>query len=152
KGLDIQTPATTKVAPGGPTVTLSAITFSGNTVFSQDALTAAAGDFNNQPLDLAGLRELADRVTAVYQQAGYPFTRAFIAPQQLQDQGTLTIDVVEGRYGNVNTSGDAALAAPTQAYLQNLKPGSLIESSSLERTTLLLSDLPGLNIKPVIKP
>ena len=152
KGLDIQTPATTKVAPGGPTVTLSAIAFSGNTVFSHDALTAAAGNFSNRPLDLAGLRELADRITALYQQAGYPFARAFIAPQQLQDQGTLTIDVVEGRYGSVATSGDPALAASTQAFLQNLEPGSLIESSSLERTTLILSDLPGLSIKPVIKP
>jgi hemolysin activation/secretion protein len=152
KGLDIQTPDATTVRSGGATVELGGVVFAGNSVFSNQQLSAVIGDIAGHAYDLAGLRELADRISAWYRQAGYPFARAFIVPQQLQNHGTLKVDIVEGRYGKVAASGDPVLAASAQPYLHNLQPGSLIESSVLERTTLIMSDLPGVKLKPVIRP
>ena len=151
-GLSIQAPASAKVAPGGPTVTLGGVRFDGNTVFTSQELATLVGDVKNQAFDLAGLRELADRVTRHYQQAGYPFARAVVPQQQLSNGGDLQVRVVEGRYGKVTALGEPGLAQPAQAYLARLGSGQLIESSQLERTTLLLDDLPGIKVTPVIRP
>jgi hemolysin activation/secretion protein len=151
-GLNIQVPATAKVDPGGPKVTLGGINFEGNTVFENSELAAVAGDVQGQSFDLAGLRDLADRVTRYYQQAGYPFARAVVPQQQFSNGGTLQVRVIEGRYGKVTALGEAGLAEPAQGYLVRLVPGQLIESSQLERTTLLLDDLPGIEITPIIRP
>lgn len=149
--IDIQPATPTTVAPGGATVVVRSVTFSGNTVFSQDALQTVLGDFAGQSYHLAGLRGLADRVSAHYRDAGYPFARAFL-PAQSGADGALQIEVVEGRYGDVRVRGDVSSIGQADAFLASLKPGEVIESVRLERATLLLDDLPGISVSPIIRP
>lgn len=149
--LDIQTPATSTVAPGGAMVTLRTVRFVDNTIFSEDALRAVLGDFAGQGYDLAGLRTLADQISRHYRENGYPFARAFVPVQEFAE-GMLTIQIVEGRYGKVTATGDEKLAPQAQAFLGGLKMSEVIESASLERITLLLDDLPGIRTAPVIQP
>lgn len=137
--------------PGGPLVTLRAIRFAGNTVLSASELQALLADAIGRPHDLAGLRGLADRVAAHYRSQGFPFTRAFIPPQPLED-GSLRIDVLEGRYGRVQATGEPALAAGAQPFLDRLRPGALIESAELERAMLILDDQPGIKLTPTLRP
>ena len=94
---------------------------------------------------------LAERISAYYRATGYPFARAFLPPQPL-NTGVLRIDVVEGQYGKVTVSGDTKLAPAAQGYLARLKPGQAIESTELERATLILDDLPGVKVTPIIRP
>lgn len=137
---------------GGPKVTLGGIDFIGNSLFTRAELTAVAGRVGNQSYDLAGLRGLTDRVARHYEQAGYPFVRVVLPEQELLHDGTLQLRIIEGRYGKVTALGEPTLAIAAQRYLSILKPNELIESSTLERTTLLLTDLPGIKISPVIRP
>ncbi len=140
------------VAPGGPTVVLRSIKVAGNSMLDDAALYAALGEVRGQTFDLAGLRGLAERITAFYQASGYPFARAILPPQDL-DQGNLRIDVIEGRYGAVLAeSGDALLAQRATAFLDGLRPGSVIASAPLERATLLLDDLPGIRSSATMRP
>ena len=150
-GIDIARPSPSRPAPGGMTVNVGTIVFQGNTVFTSAQLDAVLADAKSKPLDMAGLWALADRVSDHYRQAGYPFARAFLPQQQLRD-GTLTIEVVEGRYGQVKTTGPADVAEATRRFLVPLKPGDVIESDALERTTLIIDDLPGVRATPLIKP
>ncbi|HEX7639239.1 MAG TPA: ShlB/FhaC/HecB family hemolysin secretion/activation protein [Burkholderiaceae bacterium] len=138
-------------APGGATVKLETVVFHGATKLSDAALQAVVHGAIGQALDMAGLWGLAQRVSEAYRAAGYPFARAYLPPQQLQD-GTLRIEIVEGRYGRVRATGDAALAASAQSFLKPLVPGEVIESAPLERTTLVLGDLPGIVVTPVMRP
>ena len=62
----------------------------------------------------------------------------------------LRINVLEGRYGQVQASGDASEQA--QAFLRRLQPGQVIESQTLERVLLTLDDLPGFTTAPIIRP
>ena len=140
------------VAPGGPTVTVASLRFQGNTVLSTGALDAALADALGKSFDLAGLRGLAERVSALYRANGYPFARAVLPPQGLQ-AGALLIEVAEGRYGKVTTPGsEDRLSRLATSFLNNLKPGAVIESTTLERATLILADQPGIKISPVIRP
>lgn len=140
------------VAPGGPAVTLRAVSLAGNSVFSQEALHAALGEVTGKTFDLAGLRALAGRITALYHASGYPFARAIVPPQGLE-QGALRIDIIEGRYGVVRAQGDdAALARQADAFLGRLQPGAVIASAPLERAALLLDDLPGIQASATMRP
>lgn len=149
--ITIEAPPASTAQPGGGQVTLQAISFGGNSVFSERELLDVLGPVTGKSYDLAGLRELANRITEHYSAAGYPFARAYIPPQPMTD-GKLLVNVVEGRYGKVQTAGDPSLAAAAQKFLSPLKMGNVISSKLLERTTLILDDQPGVKVTPVIRP
>lgn len=149
--LQIQTPAATAVAPGGRKVEVKSVQIVGATVIPEATLRETLGDFVGQSYDLAGLRELALKISNRYREAGYPFARAFIPPQDLA-AGKLRIEVLEGRYGEVRATGEDRLATAAQRFLTPLNPGKVIESRALERVTLLIDDLPGVELTPVIRP
>ncbi|MBD3768172.1 MAG: ShlB/FhaC/HecB family hemolysin secretion/activation protein, partial [Gammaproteobacteria bacterium] len=147
--LQLPEPGLLKEQAGGQSVQLKSVTISGNTVFTQEQLQAVLGDVTQQPLDIGGMRRLANQISQYYRDHGYPFARAYLPAQKLTD-GVLKIDVLEGRYGQVLAKGE--LGQEVQPFLNPLQPGDLIQSSKLERTTLLISDLPGIQITPVMKP
>jgi len=149
--IDIPAPTAAPSAPGGATVQVQSVRFTGNTRFSSQELQNAIGDVRGQSYDLAGLRGLAEQVSKYYRQQGYPFARAFIPPQA-DAGGLLHIQIIEGQYGKVSAKGDEALQADAERFLGSLQPDAVIESSSLERATLVLSDQPGIKIAPVIRP
>ncbi len=153
KALNIQAPvASGLVLPGGAVVVVQTVSFTGNSVISQDTLQTALGDVAGKSFDLAGLRGLAERISDFYRASGFPFARAVLPPQDLQ-QGSLRIEIIEGRYGLVQAeSEDAALATQATPFLGILKPGAVIASAALERASLLLDDQPGIKSAPVIRP
>ena len=150
--INIQAAPLVDLLPGGQQVTLSQVQFDGNTVFSNDALNAVLGTVQGQAYDMAGLRSLANSISEHYRNSGYPFARAFLPEQTLQE-GLLRIDIIEGRYGQVRAmSDDSTLVAQAQPWLARLVSGSVIESRTLERATLIVEDLPGITASPVIRP
>jgi hemolysin activation/secretion protein len=138
-------------------VVLKRISFSGNTRLSQDQLQAVVADALGKALDLGGLKALANRISEHYRAQGYPFAKAFVAAQPMSE-GALRIDVVEGQYGQVKAlfgtaaNPDSALQALAQRYMANLTPGAVIESAALERLGLVLQDLPGFKVSPILRP
>lgn len=140
------------VPPGGARVELLGIAWSGNTAFTREQLNASLGpETFGKSYDLAGLQTIADRTTALYRAAGYPFAQTFVLQQEVRD-GQVAMQVVEGRYGVVSASGDAGLASAAQSYLRPLRSGSLIHADLLERSLLLLQDVPGIEVNPTIRP
>lgn len=148
-GVTVQPPAEAQTLPGGQQVTLQGVKFSGNSVFSEAQLLAVLGAVKGQSFDLAGLRGLAGKISAHYRANGYPFARALIPAQNFAD-GVLTIQIVEGRYGQVRAEGNFAPAV--QRFLAPLRPGAVIASPELERATLILDDQPGIKTAPIIRP
>ena len=153
RAITIQAPANQQATlPGGVQASVKSVVLSGNTALSDELLGAALREAMGQSLDLAGLRQLADRVTTLYRERGYPFARAILPPQTMAD-GVLRLEVIEGRYGRVlANSADAALAAQAQVFLDQLRPGDVIASALLERVSLLLDDQPGIKTAPLLRP
>lgn len=149
--IQIAPAATAATLPGGSAVMLKGVRFTGNTRLTSEELHAVLGDVADRPFDLAGLQALAQKVSAHYRAAGYPFARAFVPEQQFTD-AVLQITIVEGRYGQIKAQGDSRLAAAAQEFLSGLEPGAVIEAASLERATLILDDQPGLQTAPLIRP
>jgi hemolysin activation/secretion protein len=147
----IEAPALTDAAPGGVQVRVTSVEITGATVFTPARLAEVLGDVKGRSLDLSALRELANRLSAFYREAGYPFARAYV-PAQDMGTGVLRIDIVEGRYGDVQARGDARFVAAAAPFLAPLHSGDVIASDPLERTTMVMSDLPGVHVTPILRP
>ncbi|HBN9711466.1 ShlB/FhaC/HecB family hemolysin secretion/activation protein [Pseudomonas aeruginosa] len=137
---------------GGPTVLVKRFQLSGNRQFDDQRLLALLKDLPGQELNLPQLHAAAARISAFYQEKGYVLARAFLPAQEIQD-GTVRIAVLEGRYGKIdlhNTSRtlDRVLRRPLSA----LTSDSVVQGAELERTLLLLSDIPGLQAKGTLLP
>src|SRR5574343_341207 len=127
KGIEIEIPEAKVVLPGGQKAMLNAVSFAGHSVFSDAELLRAIGPVQGQAYDLGGLYELAARVSHFYHLAGYPFARTIIPPQDLSD-GNLRLEIIEGRYGKIYTSGDARIAESAAGFLYPLESGEVIET------------------------
>lgn len=132
-------------------VTISAISISGSTVYSEEVLNSVLGDVIGKRYDLAGLRSIAERISTYYQDHGYLFARAYL-PQQVISEGKLRIEVVEGKYGKIEATGDVSRAAAATRFLTGLKTNDVISTALLERTTLILDDQPGIQVVSVVRP
>lgn len=148
----IEAPRSAAPVQGGPKVVIQFIEIEGNNAFSDDALLAATGFGQQQSLDLAGMKALAERITDFYRAQGYPFARALV-PAQTMSGDVLKIHVVEGVYGSVQVTGhNESRDAQAQKFLSCLKTGGVIKGEPLERATLILDDQPGYRITPIIRP
>jgi hemolysin activation/secretion protein len=147
----IAPPAVPETQAGGVQVSIQSVNIRGNTLFSSTELLALLGQVEGQSYDLAGLRGLAEQISDHYHQAGYPFARAYL-PAQALEKGVLTIEVLEGKYGQVKALGDDSLALDAQPFLNVLHTGEVIESAALERATLILDDQPGIKTSPLMRP
>lgn len=68
-------------------------------------------------VDLAALQNLANAISEVYRQAGYPFARAYLPEQDIRD-GLVKIEVLEGRLGQVTAVLAPALDPANQIQEQ----------------------------------
>lgn len=149
--LEFTPPAIAQSLPGGATVTLKQVQFTGNTAFNSQQLSAVLNEVTGHSYDFAGLQALAQKVSEHYRANGYPFARAFI-PEQRFINGVLQLVIVEGRYGEVSTTGDDRFAPAALGFLAKLSSGDVIEFSRLERTLLILNDQPGIQTSSVTRP
>ncbi|MGC5700112.1 ShlB/FhaC/HecB family hemolysin secretion/activation protein [Pseudomonas sp. NFXW11] len=130
---------------------VKAFVIQGNQVFSSEALQQLLADLPGHELDLNGLRAAAERITAYYREHGYILARAFLPAQEI-DAGVVQIEVMEGRYGHIELhNASPALDRVMRGPLSALDSGSAVRSADLERSLLLLNDLPGVKAKGTLR-
>jgi hemolysin activation/secretion protein len=138
--------------PSSQPIFVKTLRIMGNTAFSTETLLALVADQQGKSLTLQQLEALAGRITAYYQSHGYPVTRAIIPVQSISD-GIVIIQVVEAHYGNVLLDNRSDVRDEVlKATLAALASGDLIADAALDRTLLLLSDIPGVGVNAVLKP
>lgn len=90
-----------KADESGPAFTLQRVRFSNSRHLSREQLTAVAQPFLGRELRMAGLQQLLDAVNELYRSQGIYTAAATLPPQQVRD-GTVVIQLVEGRLGQVH--------------------------------------------------
>ncbi len=133
------------------TFLLRGINITNNTIFSTTTLFELVANAPGRTLTLSQLGELAARITDYYRSHGYPLARAII-PAQTIEAGILRLQVIESRYGKITLENQSQTREPLlKAMLSALKSGNFVEESELDRTLLLLSDIPGIVVRPNLK-
>ena len=150
-GLTIERGDGAKLPPGAPFL-VKTLQISGNTLFDTPTLHALVADAEGKSLTLSQLGELAARITGYYQSRGYPLARAII-PAQTIASGIVRIEVIEARYGQISLDNRSRVNnSLLQATLSPLQSGQVIGQTGLDRTLLLLSDIPGVLVAATLKP
>ncbi len=124
----------------------------GAQAFAAADLVEAAGLVPGKEVTLGDLYAMAGRISDHYHRNGYFLARAVVPPQEIQDD-TVTISVLEGHYGKIALKNSTNLS-PNLAgsLLAGVGVGNSITSAPLEHSLLLLSDLPGVEVKSTLVP
>jgi len=150
--LTVEQPSASGLSQNQEAFVVQRIEVTGITVFPAAALHDLVASSEGKSLTLADLYRLAARITQYYQHHGYLLARAYVPAQTLHD-GTVKIAVVEARYGAVvlhNSSGVSSNLL--KATLAPLRRGNAVDRGPLDRSLLLLSDIPGVVESAVIRP
>lgn len=133
-------------------IVVNTLRIEGATLYSEPELLALTGFRAGGELSLAELQAMAGRITDYYRAKGYFVAQAYLPAQDIRD-GAVTIAVSEGRVGSVQLRNQSRLSdSVAQAALAGLQPGDVVASGPIESRLLLLSDLPGVNIRSTLVP
>ena len=136
-------------------IAVQSLRVTGTHVYPEAALVALTGFAQltaPRELTLSELRAMAARIASHYRAQGYFLAQAYLPPQDIQD-GTVTIAVLEGQYGKVTLRNQSDLSDRlANGLLAGLHSGDPVAIAPLESRLLLLSDLPGVNVKSTLVP
>lgn len=136
----------------GKRFAVHAFRFIGNTAFTDQQLKRVIERYRDLELNLYQLTAAADAISEFYRDRGYTLARAVIPPQKVED-GVVTVAVIEGRLGKVLFSGNKRYSTATlRRHTPTLKEGDLVKTDKLERSLLLLNDMPGLKVRSTLSP
>ncbi len=140
------------IIPGGPKFQVTALHVTGQTRFSEAELIAVTGFKPGSEWSLDELRSLAWKITDLYNRSGYFVAQAYLPPQDIKD-GTVTIAVIEGRYGAIRLDNQTNVSDGTiNGVLDGLNSGDPVVTAPLERRLLIISDIPGVTVKSTLSP
>jgi hemolysin activation/secretion protein len=136
----------------GASIVVSHFEFSGNTIYGEDALQPLVAEYLGHPISLGQLYEAADKVAEFYSRNGYALASVNVPAQKVKD-GTVRLEVLEGRIGKVGFDGnhgyhDAILGG----YVSHISPKQVYRNGPLDQDLQQLNALPGLSARAVIKP
>ena len=139
-------------APGSKKITIKRFEFTGNTVFSSDELTALVASYTDRPVALAEIYDAADAVATFYAEKGYTLSSVGVPAQRIAD-GTVRLEVVEGRLGAVRTEGNQSYTyEQVSDNLKSFNKDSVYRGDELEVALRQLNTLPGLSVQAVLSP
>ncbi len=133
-------------------ITVQRIEFSGNTLFTTAELQTAVASYLNRAISLVDIYSAADAVADLYIGKGYALATVNVPPQRVTD-GSILLQISEGRVANVNVAGNKRYSADhVLTYLDQFQPGKIYQSGDLQSGLRTLNSLPGLSAKAGIKP
>jgi hemolysin activation/secretion protein len=139
-------------APDQVKVRVGSLRVTGQTLYSEAELVAVAEFRPGSELTLTDLRGMAARIANHYRRNGYVVAQAYLPPQDIKN-GVVTIAVLEGRYGKITLRNQSNLSdAQANRLLDGLNSGDIIAIAPLESRLLLLSDIPGVNVRSTLSP
>ena len=107
-------------------------------------LGVVAEPYFNRPVSLDDLRQLGTDMEAVFRDAGYPYVRVVLPPQEIVD-GSVRFQVIEGWVEGISVLGSSVTAkGQVQTRLSELNGKGPLSLQDVERTVALLNRVPGL--------
>lgn len=143
--------------PAAPTVDnqkilVKGLRISGAKIYSETELAGLTRFNGPREQTLSELRGMAAKITDHYRKQGYFLAQAYVPAQDIKD-GILTIAVLEGQYGNITLRNSSNLSNDVaNDLLAGLNGGEAVAIAPLENRLLLLSDLPGVQVKSTLVP
>lgn len=133
--------------------TLAKIDVEGQTVYPWGVIEKLYADKVGKKISLADVYAIAAQMTAKYRNDGYILTQVVVPPQTISG-GTVKLRVVEGSVDQIRVEGGDQHSSydVIKQYAAKLKSKGVLNSKNLEKTLLLINDLPGVTARGVLSP
>jgi len=133
-------------------VDVKSIKILGNTLVETDTLHGLVADAEGKNLTLDQLDEMATRISRYYRGRGHTYARA-VVPAQVIQSGVVRFLVIEARYGKVGIDNQTRVNdLLLQATAAPLQGGKSVEQAMLDKSLLLMSDIPGVTVQATLRP
>ena len=133
---------------------LSGFRFNGNTQFNAEQLSTALGPWVGQLVDFKSLVNASSLITNLYRERG--LLANVTVPQQEVRGGWVLLDVSESKLANVSlreqVPDNPVSKHATEIVKANNNVGDFLELRRLEKTALLLNEIPGVKADLALKP
>lgn len=134
------------------TFTLAAVDIEGATVYSMNELALLYEPYLAQTVTLADVQKILQAITDKYHADGYFLSRAVVDPQALT-LGILRVRVIEGFVATVTFENKPTDRTDLfNRFAAKIEAERPLRLTTLERYILLMRDLPGVSLKPSLKP
>lgn len=134
------------------TVRIDSVRFNGLKEVAPAALDSTWHDYAGRTVPVAALCEIRDRAATALRAMGY-LAAIQIPPQRIATGGEVTFDVLMAHLTAIQVRGDAGhSAALIAAMLNGLTEEPVFNTHAAERRLLLAGDLPGYNVRLVLRP
>jgi hemolysin activation/secretion protein len=143
-------------APGGAKkikLVLQNIEISGNTVYTAEYLNSFYSDKLGTEISLADVYAIAARLTRLYREDDYAISRVVVPVQTIDKKtGTIKLEAVEGFIDQVTIQGEekGTEFSEIRQYVNLIKGPQPLNIKELERTLLMINDLPGLEARAIM--
>lgn len=138
--------------PGTLLIPLTRWRITGATAFSDAELLALVHDRIGRELTLDELNAAAAQITTYYRGHGYLLARAYLPAQDIRN-GDVEIAVLEGRLAAVKVDNASRVGASIVGeHVEHIDTSGPLRGQGLERSLLLLNDLPGVEVRSTLRP
>ena len=133
------------------TFELREVQFGGLRSVPADLLRPAYQDLVGKTVSVSGVCEIRDRAATILRRAGY--LAAVQVPPQRIENGIIRFDALIARLVGVQVRGAAGRSEDLiAAYLQHVQQQDVFNIREAERYLLLARDIPGLDVRLVLRP
>jgi hemolysin activation/secretion protein len=124
----------------------------GNTLFPDDNVVEALAGFTGTGKTARDVEKARDALETFYHDRGYPTVLVNI-PEQAVEAGTIRLQVIESRIGEVKVTGNRHVsAAKILASLPSLAPGAIIYLPKVQEDIGKINMSPDLKVSPGLAP
>ncbi len=136
----------TRLPGDGPSIRVQGFELVGNRVISTAVLQSLLDQDRDKDHTLAGLEEIASKLTRFYRSKGYFVARVYV-PAQKVSEGVVILRAVEGNYGQFTLDNQSLVRTEVlQAMLDDVRQHNIVSVDTLERAMLIINDTPGSKV------
>ncbi|WP_408591656.1 ShlB/FhaC/HecB family hemolysin secretion/activation protein [Novosphingobium sp.] len=136
--VDAQQPVEQATAGAQIRFALKAIRFDPSHYLGPEMLAALAQPLEGREVGIDELKQLVERINALYTQHGLATARAVLAPQSIED-GTVVIRLIEGRLGAIAVKGGSPQSQRHAQRAIGLQAGAFADPRDLENRLRLFN-------------
>jgi hemolysin activation/secretion protein len=133
------------------TIELREVRFDGLRSIPPELLRPAYAELIGKTVPIAGICDIRDRAATILRREGY--LAAVQVPPQRIENGIVRFDALVARLAGVQVRGQAGRSEPLiAAYLDHIQNQDVFNIRQAERYLLLARDVPGLDVRLVLRP
>tara|TARA_R110002124_G_scaffold149220_1_gene315028 strand:- start:167566 stop:169323 length:1758 start_codon:yes stop_codon:yes gene_type:complete len=134
---------------------LQKLEISGSSVYTAEYLNTFYGDKIGTEISLADVYAIAARLTRLYREDDYAISRVIIPVQTIDRKtGIIKLEAIEGFIDQVTIQGEekGSEFSEIRNYANLIKGQTPLNIKELERSLLMINDLPGVEARAVMSP